>query len=1076
MSEENINKNEVDITLEEERKESEARSILQDLERLITVPHQRKRRWIWELLQNAKDCGLKNGAFEQKEITVSIILEKNKLIFSHNGIPFTLKNLLALVRRTSTKSYDNSEGNTGKFGTGFVTTHVLNRTVKVSGLLHAKEGLSEFEITIDRTTNDLDTLQKELNNVFSIINSIYTKPKSHFDDTRVTQYEYILDDDTNVLAIQSVEDFVKNLPFTLLINSPGEKPGIKTVNVNLYGEITSYSLANPERIHDELLFSEIKDNNQGIKSGLLHFIKNNLLIAVPAIKTIDNWEILRNSEASKLYKEFPLIGTEDWHIPFLVQSTDFSPSEPRDGIRTIKENVAKPDNTADKNRQALIDYRDTAKDFFSLMQKAGIGKLFLLTESGLPEEKIEYTAKDWFQEQIQRPMREFLMTQPLLKTVNGNLLQISNARIPHFFEDQSLNEEFFDLAKKYYYNLFPDDTTYKDWQRIIHQESEEWGANIICGPDDLVRELSSQGLDKLALKEGETYTNWLNKLIGFINKIGRKDLGEDNNIYPNQRGQLKKKQELRIDPGLIDEIKSVGDRLGLPVYDELLHIDITENDGIDLYNSKNYFLAINKALGDLVPSDQNAIAYSAVLDLVAMFPDNLSEGRNEWYVHIKQLLTYKIPEKLEVTDMDEIFKKSISSRFASFKYVCWLISEQQNFIAFCNTYFEGQQNAAYIWLNTFIGILYRREEYTELMRKYPVIPLQNGFFSKLESHIYREDKDQPFDLIFKQLYTDFGGKEDALSILIAKEITCSELPSNSAKLLTNPIDALFIKPDIEKNISPDAPLNPLFHQLNDWISKNESEGLELFPHFSKARPELYVKAFGPEVSHMVMAIHKLNKPIEEIEALVNLNVSSEELSVLIKASQIAGGSSRLLAVAQEIELAALDAKWRKEIGDAAENAFKSAMEGIKTFSIENPDKGYDFEILYGNQAPYFLEIKSTIESKETVKMTGVQGVTAKDFSDRYALCVVLRKEIDTKVDEAYFRTNAKFILKIGDLIKDKVAGMQNNLNIISTYNAGEIQARLDNSNYTVNVSRNAWAEYLNFDQFIQFLSNEYFRI
>lgn len=314
---ENESKNEVDITLEEERKESEARSILQDLERLITVPQQRKRRWIWELLQNAKDCGLRDGDFEKRKITVSVILEKNELIFSHDGIPFTLKNLLALVRRTSTKSYDNSDGNTGKFGTGFVTTHALNRIVNVSGLLHTKQGLGEFEIIIDRTTNDLEILQEELKKVFGVINDYYTKPIYDFDKTRLTKYEYALDDDTCELALQSVEDFVKNLPFTLLINTPGEKPGISAVNVSINGNKTSYSLADPEKIDGEILFSELQDGNpSGTRNGLIHITKGSILLGLPATKVADSWEILKISDASKLYKEFPLIGTENWHIPF----------------------------------------------------------------------------------------------------------------------------------------------------------------------------------------------------------------------------------------------------------------------------------------------------------------------------------------------------------------------------------------------------------------------------------------------------------------------------------------------------------------------------------------------------------------------------------------------------------------------------------------------------------------------------------------------------------------------------------------------------------------------------------------
>ncbi|MFN8274629.1 MAG: hypothetical protein U0X58_07065 [Flavobacteriaceae bacterium] len=81
MVEDSEIKTEVDIALEEDRKESEARTILQDMERLKSVPADRKRRWIWELLQNAKDCGLKEG-------TLNTEASWFQLCWKKIGLPF----------------------------------------------------------------------------------------------------------------------------------------------------------------------------------------------------------------------------------------------------------------------------------------------------------------------------------------------------------------------------------------------------------------------------------------------------------------------------------------------------------------------------------------------------------------------------------------------------------------------------------------------------------------------------------------------------------------------------------------------------------------------------------------------------------------------------------------------------------------------------------------------------------------------------------------------------------------------------------------------------------------------------
>ena len=157
-----------------------------------------------------------------------------------------------------------------------------------------------------------------------------------------------------------------------------------------------------------------------------------------------------------------------------------------------------------------------------------------------------------------------------------------------------------------------------------------------------------------------------------------------------------------------------------------------------------------------------------------------------------------------------------------------------------------------------------------------------------------------------------------------------------------------------------------------------------------------------------MAIHNSNKSSEEIEALFKLEMSAAELELLVQASLMAGGTSKLLSAAAEIQKEAQDAAWRKMVGDAAEDAFVEAMDEIKTFDLENPDRGYDFEIHFPGQEPYYLEIKSTVQFKENVKMSGLQGRTARDNQTRYALCVLAREEHDTEVTKEYFINNAKF--------------------------------------------------------------------
>ena len=85
-------------------------------------------RWIWELLQNARDVALPQG------VTVSIDASDSCLILKHTGRPFRNREVAHLIYHGSTKAKE--EGDLGRFGSGFLSTHLLSPVVRVRGVLH----------------------------------------------------------------------------------------------------------------------------------------------------------------------------------------------------------------------------------------------------------------------------------------------------------------------------------------------------------------------------------------------------------------------------------------------------------------------------------------------------------------------------------------------------------------------------------------------------------------------------------------------------------------------------------------------------------------------------------------------------------------------------------------------------------------------------------------------------------------------------------------------------------------------------------------------------------------------------
>ena len=123
--------------------------MMQDL--LLKNDENTARRWIWELIQNAKDVSGNDGMVN---IKIDFHEKDRYLSFKHDGKCFTTENIVYLISQVSSKERNQSPDNgiTGKFGTGFLTTHLLSQKVIVDALLQDEnEPLKEIHILLDRS-------------------------------------------------------------------------------------------------------------------------------------------------------------------------------------------------------------------------------------------------------------------------------------------------------------------------------------------------------------------------------------------------------------------------------------------------------------------------------------------------------------------------------------------------------------------------------------------------------------------------------------------------------------------------------------------------------------------------------------------------------------------------------------------------------------------------------------------------------------------------------------------------------------------------------------------------------------
>ena len=107
--------------------ENTAQSVLKYLNALESQRTRMGTRWIWELLQNARDTSV---GMDEGNLVAQIDYAQGELTFKHNGPKFSMDQIAHLIYHGSTKVED--EGTIGQYGSGFLTTHLLSSEIDVS--------------------------------------------------------------------------------------------------------------------------------------------------------------------------------------------------------------------------------------------------------------------------------------------------------------------------------------------------------------------------------------------------------------------------------------------------------------------------------------------------------------------------------------------------------------------------------------------------------------------------------------------------------------------------------------------------------------------------------------------------------------------------------------------------------------------------------------------------------------------------------------------------------------------------------------------------------------------------------
>ncbi|MBD2057811.1 hypothetical protein H6F88_17595 [Oculatella sp. FACHB-28] len=846
-----------------------------------------RRRWIWELLQNAKD--VKSRKRDGVDIVVDLKDRNSTLAFKHNGRCFSSDNITFLIEQVSTKerSDESAEETTGKFGTGFLTTHLLSEVVEIRGIVK-DEGLPhrKFCISLDRSGTDLEKIIASVNNSLEQLDQLENAEDFEDYDEREfnTAFTYHLDQNGLSTATIGIKDLENSLPLTLVF-----LPSILSVRVDNRG--ATYHVSKTKDIGSirDLSIQQWRVEVQTKEGESLYdfmSIKDSLCqIAVPVCSKDSSIVIVdtRKGIVPRLFCDFPLVGSEGFGIPFVVNSSHFHPTEPRDGIFLTDIGNEK----IESNKQILKVAVSRYLDFIEYAASHQWGNLYQLANITVPAET-EWLSKKWHKENILLPIQKKVYEIPLVRTENGSYLALkegdSLVNIP-FGDREEIREGIWDLVYRVACFRLPAKEDIHCWYRIFNNTI--WDKVHRLDISTLTKHITQ---DRNNLKElGREFDisdpiTWLNQFFNVLQMAEEDPLdfleNSEHKIFPNQRGEFCLPSNLRNDGGIEVALKDVGDCLLKNYYGRLAHRSIEISQLLPTKNQESVISEINQAL----QSEKVDLKHrkSACYALTRLFPKEefeSTESRKVIYDISVKLFNAEIPSKLFIDSWSsEIW--SVSDRMQA-EFIVEEISAFQN-LHKLSTHLKEENSETLEWLSV-LALLFLEMEWNELLgNASPILPNQNGTFCELsELFVEGELIDESLKDIAASLRKDFRDDliDNAFNVPIPKtrKVFQKDIGSKIRDLVSPRLSELSRTDETQK----------IFNQLILWMDDNPDIAEEIFGDLYENRHKLYddvevarnlrkVRELEDENQSLKLHNEQLQTELEELKAQLSVGMSGDE--------------------------------------------------------------------------------------------------------------------------------------------------------------------------------------------------------
>lgn len=533
-------KDKIDKEENEQLRSIPAQRLIEKLSLLKNRVNAAKKRWFWELLQNASDYN--------QSVNIKLVVSDSRVTFMHDGSPFSLRDALNLISPDSNKQDDAKHNdNIGKFGTGLVSTHILSSILEVGGqCIDDENECYNFFLSLDRScfTNKQTLIEQITQSKENLKDSMQKQVQTNGFNT---SFSYKLGNPLPELPFLNSSDIDLDylydvLPYTLCFMSKVLSVVIEDNRSTAKTRV--FKISRAEVNENEIVFSIDTDVNSSTQRFAYFSDKD-----VSTVFRFENNEILPfPNDLSRIFCGLPLVGTEEVGLPFLLNSQKFMPTTEREGVELEP-------GSNEVNRALFNSSVDLYGKMLDYIAEKKLKNAFCLTCISRKYNGTQSSNQQFYNLYLTK-YKQHILNHAIVVNGDNQFVPFSSIRLP--FKESKADVKLYENSKKLNNSCLPAECDFQSWfdatDFTIFTEQKYTYEN-------LAKEIESKGNIYSLGQSSTEILSWLYQCAEYFVECDR-FIFSRYKLLPNQIGNLcLSNNNLYADINLPIELKNIHDFL-----------------------------------------------------------------------------------------------------------------------------------------------------------------------------------------------------------------------------------------------------------------------------------------------------------------------------------------------------------------------------------------------------------------------------------------------------------------------------------------------------------------------------------